>query len=71
MHHLQNGRGGKAVKCPCQNCEFRKAGCHASCNLYSEWRKEKEREKQAAQNHISTMFLIDQVKKQNRKNKRN
>ena len=26
------------LKCPCQKCESRVVGCHATCNRYSEWK---------------------------------
>jgi hypothetical protein len=55
------------MKCPCQNCESRKTGCHAKCDLYSNWKKEQKEEKKSFKSEISTAFLIDQVRKQKRR----
>lgn len=26
------------MNCPCHECEFRRPGCHGSCELYKQWK---------------------------------
>ena len=28
----------------CKDCEFRRVGCHAECDIYKKWHEERERE---------------------------
>lgn len=44
-----------AIKCPCYNCQERKEGCHASCQLYLSYKDEKNLERIHLKSHTSVI----------------
>lgn len=47
------------MRVPCKGCEFRRPGCHASCELYKDFRAAYDAGREAARKHSeSDSFLI-------------
>ena len=56
---------------PCsKECEFRSATCHAECELYKDWRRERDELKEKHirnSTHEALSYLIDQAEKRKRR----
>ena len=54
---------------PCKGCTDRHATCHADCPLYAAWSAE-QREKHYNLDHEAKNFLIESIRKANKRNHR-
>lgn len=45
------------MKCPCNKCDDRFVGCHASCSDYKEWKLEQEKRNEKIRKEVEAESL--------------
>lgn len=63
------------MKQPCYGCDMRAVGCHSSCKLYLQWKKEWDEKKslmyeEANKRAIYRDFKAEMIAKENRRHGR-